>query len=71
LRSRFALWGSCHGRCSWSRGIVAVALAGSSWSLVRAHGIIAIASAICWIPHGHNVRLVEFIAIAVCKVADT
>ncbi len=45
--------------------------AGSSWLLVRAHGIVAIASAICGIPRGHILRLTEFIAIAFCEVADT
>lgn len=45
--------------------------AGSSWLLVRAHGIVAIASAICGIPRGHILRLAEFIAIAFCEVADT
>jgi hypothetical protein len=44
--------------------------ADSSWLLVRAHGIFAIASAICRIPRGLILRLVEFIAIA-CEVADT
>jgi hypothetical protein len=44
--------------------------ADSSWLLVRAHGIFAIASAICRIPCGLILRLVEFIAIA-CEVADT
>jgi len=45
--------------------------AGSSWLIVRAHGIVAIASAICGIPCGHILRLAEFIAIAFCEVADT
>jgi hypothetical protein len=44
--------------------------AGSSWLLVQAHGIFAIASAICGIPRDLILRLVEFIAIAFCEVAD-
>jgi hypothetical protein len=45
--------------------------AGSSWLLVQAHGMFAIASAICRIPCGLILRLAEFIAIAFCEVADT
>ncbi len=48
-----------------------VIAAGSLWLLVQAHGIVTIASVICGIPHGHILRLVEFIAIAFCKVVDT
>ena len=36
----------------------------SSWPLMRAHGILAIASAICGFIRGHILRLAEFIALA-------